>query len=240
MSSAPRALGKENSMPIIGLAFLLLLLAVPAAAGPLDHPGYTKAFSCSACHGFAGNSRSATMPILAGMNATYVKKALQDYASGKRPSPEMEPYAKMGVQLGADDVASYFASQTKIPTPIAADAAVAGLLGVGGAIVMIPLLLYVPPLLGVGALDMRSVTGVTIVQVFVAALSGMIAHRRGRAVHLRLAWIGGTAMAIGMLSGALVSALVPDVVELAVFALMATAAAVLMFLPLETVGIPLF
>ena len=68
----------------------------------------------------------------------------------------------------------------------------------------------------------------------------MIAHRRGRAVHLRLAWIGGTAMAIGMLTGALVSALVPDVVELAVFALMATAAAVLMFLPLETVGIPLF
>ena len=109
---------------IIAFAFLLLLLAVPAAdAGPLDHPGYTKAFSCSACHGFAGNSRSATMPILAGMNATYVKKALQDYASGKRPSPEMEPYAKMGVQLGADDVASYFASQTKIPTPIAADAA---------------------------------------------------------------------------------------------------------------------
>src|SRR5438094_1763306 len=123
MSSAPRAVGKENSMPIIGLAFLLLLLAVPAAAGPLDHPGYTKAFSCSACHGFAGNSRSATMPILAGMNATYVKKALQDYASGKRPSPEMEPYAKMAVQLGIDDVASYFASQTKIPTPIAADAA---------------------------------------------------------------------------------------------------------------------
>ena len=35
----------------------------------------------------------------------------------------MEPYAKMAVQLGTDDVASYFASQTKIPTPISADAA---------------------------------------------------------------------------------------------------------------------
>jgi cytochrome c553 len=109
-------------MMIVALAFVLLLFAAPAAAGPLDHPGYTKAFSCSACHGFAGNSRSATMPILAGMNAAYVKKALQDYASGKRPSPEMEPYAKMAVQLGIDDVASYFASQTKLPTPIAADA----------------------------------------------------------------------------------------------------------------------
>jgi cytochrome c553 len=110
-------------MRILGLAFLLLLLATPAMAGPLDHPGYPKAFTCSACHGFAGNSPSGAMPILAGMNAAYVKKALQDYASGKRPSPEMEPYAKMAVQLGADDVASYFAAQTKIPTPIAADGA---------------------------------------------------------------------------------------------------------------------
>ena len=106
------------------LTFLLLLLAVPAAdAGPLDHPGYTKAFTCSACHGFAGNSPSNTMPVLAGMNAAYLKKALQDYASGKRPSPEMEPYSKMAIQLGVDDVASYFASQTKQPTSVAADPA---------------------------------------------------------------------------------------------------------------------
>ena len=110
-------------MRIFGLAFVLLLLAAPAAAGPLDHPGYPKAFSCSACHGFAGNSPSGSMPILAGMNAAYVKKALQDYASGKRPSPEMEPYAKMAIQLGVDDVASYFSSQTKIPTPVAVDPA---------------------------------------------------------------------------------------------------------------------
>src|SRR5262249_43928211 len=99
------------------------------------------------------------------------------------------------------------------------------------AIVMIPLLLYVPPLLDVGALDMRLVAGVTMVQVFVAALSGMLAHRRHGAVHGRLAWIGGTAMAAGTLTGALGSALLSNVVRLAVFALMATAAAVLMFLP---------
>jgi uncharacterized membrane protein YfcA len=115
-------------------------------------------------------------------------------------------------------------------------AIVAGMLGVGGAIVMIPLLLYVPPLLDVGALDVKSVAGVTMVQVCVAALSGMIAHRRHRAVHARLAWIGGTAMAAGTLTGALASAWLPDIVLLAVFALMATAAAVLMFLPLEMTG----
>ena len=113
-------------MPMLGLLVLLLALAAPAAAGPMDHPGYTKAFSCSACHGYAGNSRSSTMPILAGMNAAYVKKALQDYASGKRPSPEMEPYAKMAIHLGVDDVASYFASQTKIPTTAPNDPAAVG------------------------------------------------------------------------------------------------------------------
>ena len=110
-------------MAMLGVLVMLLLFAGSADAGPLDHPGYTKAFSCSACHGFAGNSRSNTMPILAGMNVAYVKKALQDYASGKRPSAEMEPYAKMAIHLGADDVASYFASQTKIPTTVSADPA---------------------------------------------------------------------------------------------------------------------
>lgn len=97
-----------------------------AVAGPLDAPGYAKAYACSACHGFAGNSRSETVPILAGMPAWYFKKAIEDYASGKRPAAEMEPYAKMVKELGVDDVAGYFAAQKKEATPLAAaDAAVA-------------------------------------------------------------------------------------------------------------------
>ena len=46
----------------------------------------------------------------------------------------------------------------------AVGAFVSGLVGVGGAIVMIPLLLYVPPLLGVGALDIKAVAAITMVQ----------------------------------------------------------------------------
>ncbi len=108
---------------------------------------------------------------------------------------------------------------------------VSGLLGVGGAIVMIPLLLYAPPLLGVGELDARSVTGITIAQVFVAASSGMLAHRRRRLVHAELAVWGGVSMAIGSLAGALASHAVPARMLLLVFALMATAAMGLMLLP---------
>jgi cytochrome c553 len=94
---------------------LVLLTAGAAAAGPLDAPGYAQAFTCSACHGFAGNSKADSVPILAGMPPAYLTKALQDYASGKRPSTEMEPYAKMALHVGVAEVAAYFAGQTREP-----------------------------------------------------------------------------------------------------------------------------
>ncbi|MBI2155133.1 MAG: c-type cytochrome [Candidatus Rokubacteria bacterium] len=110
---------------LVGCASLILGLALygGAAAGPLDAPGYAKAFSCSACHGFAGASAADTVPVLAGMPSWYLKKAIQDYASGKRPAAEMESYSKMVLELGVDDVAAYFAGQKKQPTPVKADPA---------------------------------------------------------------------------------------------------------------------
>jgi cytochrome c553 len=106
-------------------AGLLLALVVSgsAVAGPLDTPGYAKAFSCSACHGFAGASAADTVPVLAGMPAWYLKKAIQDYAAGRRVAAEMEPYAKMVLELGVDDVAAYFAAQPNQPTPVKVDPA---------------------------------------------------------------------------------------------------------------------
>jgi cytochrome c553 len=111
----------------ITLVSLLLVLpfAGVAVAGPLDMTGASPALVCSACHGFAGQSQSNTMPILAGMPAWYFKKAIQDYASGKRQSPEMEPYAKQVVQAGLDDMAAYFAAQKRTVTPVKIDAAAA-------------------------------------------------------------------------------------------------------------------
>ena len=93
---------------VLLLVLLVLVVAGPAVAGPLDMPGASQALVCSACHGFAGESRSNTMPILAGIAPWYFKKAIQDYAAGKRTSPEMEPYAKMVLQSGVDDIAAYF------------------------------------------------------------------------------------------------------------------------------------
>jgi cytochrome c553 len=91
-----------------------------ASADP-KAPGYPKAFACSACHGFDGNSRANTTPILAGMAPWYFKKAVQDYASGRRPAAEMEPFANLVTELGVDDVAAYFAAQAREPSPLPAD-----------------------------------------------------------------------------------------------------------------------
>jgi cytochrome c553 len=105
------------------VAGVLFAAAIPVAAGPLDGPGAQKALVCSACHGFAGQSRGDTIPILAGIDPAYFKKAIADYASGRRPSPEMEPYAKMVTHFGVDDIAGYFAAQMRQPTPVKVDAA---------------------------------------------------------------------------------------------------------------------
>jgi uncharacterized membrane protein YfcA len=61
-----------------------------------------------------------------------------------------------------------------------------------------------------------------------------------RAVHGELAGLGGLSMATGSLVGALGSSLVSARALLVVFALMATAALLIMFVPVETVGQPLF
>jgi uncharacterized protein len=117
---------------------------------------------------------------------------------------------------------------------------VAGMLGVGGAIVMVPLLLYAPALLGLGHLDMKSVAGITMVQVLVAAASGVLAHQRMRAVHGELAWVGGPTMAAGSFAGAVASGHLSDRELLLVFALMATGALAVLLVRVETSGLPIF
>ena len=101
-----------------------------------------------------------------------------------------------------------------------------GLVGVGGAIVMIPLLLYVPPLLGLDDLGIKAVAGITIVQVFAASTVGLIGHRASIDRSLLLAL--GPAMVVASFVGALASEVVSPTVLTVVFALMASVAAMMM------------
>lgn len=118
-------MGASRPVTAAVLALSVALLAGRAAAGPLDEPGFAQSLTCSACHGAAGNSRSESMPIIAGMHPAYFKKQIEAYATGKRPSPEMEPFAKMVQVLGVDEIAGYFAAQRMLPTPVSVDPAAA-------------------------------------------------------------------------------------------------------------------
>jgi cytochrome c553 len=99
------------------LALGILVFAPASLAGPLDSPGARKAMVCSACHGFAGNPPSKTVPPLAGMDQSQFKQAINAYAEGKRQSPEMEPYSKYVLEFGLDEIAGYFAAQKRAPAP---------------------------------------------------------------------------------------------------------------------------
>lgn len=100
------------------LLAILTGLGTAQAAGPLDNPGFSKVITCSACHGQNGNSKSDMMPIIAGLDPAYFKKQIENYAAGKRPSPEMEPYAKEIQFLGLDEIAAFFAAQKRESTLI--------------------------------------------------------------------------------------------------------------------------
>jgi uncharacterized membrane protein YfcA len=106
-----------------------------------------------------------------------------------------------------------------------------GLVGVGGAVVMIPLLYYVPPGLGVGFLDIKAVSGVTMAQVVAATAVGVIVHGGAGTVHRPLAAVAGPAMAAASLAGAVASRHVSGRTILGVFGVMCALALFLMFLP---------
>ena len=54
-----------------------------------------------------------------------------------------------------------------------------GMLGIGGAIINYPMLLYIPVILGVGHFTSHEVSVITAIQVFFATLGGDWAYRSG-------------------------------------------------------------
>lgn len=108
---------------------------------------------------------------------------------------------------------------------------VAGLVGVGGAVLMIPLLLYVPPLARLPALDMHAVAGITMIQVAATSITGWLAHARHQRIDRRLVLALGGSMVVASAGGAAASRVVSGEVLRAVFATLALVAAIVMFLP---------
>ena len=111
-----------------------------------------------------------------------------------------------------------------------------GLLGLGGAIFMIPLLLYVPAFLGVGQFDMKQVAAISMVQVLSASLTGVIIHHKNKFVSKSLLLTMGLCNALGNLAGSFYSQYTKSSFLLAIFATLAVIAAVAMFIPKREQG----
>jgi uncharacterized membrane protein YfcA len=110
---------------------------------------------------------------------------------------------------------------------------ISGLLGIGGGIVMAPLLLYVPPLFGLESLPMRSVAGLCIVQGLLSCASGGLVHRKFSFVSDKLSTYMGGSIFIAALTGGAAARFVSNEILLFIFACLAFVAALLMIAPVK-------
>jgi uncharacterized protein len=106
-----------------------------------------------------------------------------------------------------------------------------GLLGIGGGLVLTPLLLYLPPVLGGSLIPVKIITGLTIVQAISGSVLGALRHRAYGNVSPRLVWLMGPPSAVASLAGAFLSRDMADSIILLVFAILAFAGAVMLLLP---------
>ena len=106
-----------------------------------------------------------------------------------------------------------------------------GLLGIGGGIIMFPLLLYVTPFLGFSGIDVKSITGLTMVQGFFSALAAMFYYHKNALVNRSLVVTLGLSLFLSSLIGSLASKNVPDGPLLMVFGALAFIAAAMMLIP---------
>src|SRR5690625_5080620 len=105
------------------------------------------------------------------------------------------------------------------------------MVGIGGSIIKYPMLLYIPPLLGLTALTAHEVSGVNAIQVFLATISGVWAYRKGDYLNKELIIYMGSSILIGGLIGSFASNSLPEMMINLVYAILATIAVALMLLP---------
>lgn len=108
---------------------------------------------------------------------------------------------------------------------------VSGMVGIGGSIIKYPLLLYIPPLLGVGLFTAAEVAGISAIQVFFATLAGMFAFRKGGYLNKRLILTMGISVLVGSFMGGFGSDYLTDTMINLIYGIMATIAAIMMFIP---------
>ncbi len=103
---------------MVGFAAQSLAADTPAANGyPPGNAkaGQKKSAQCAACHGKTGNSASPQFPKLAGQNAAYLVKELEDFKTRARKNTIMNGMAAGLSNKDMKDIAAWYSSQTIKP-----------------------------------------------------------------------------------------------------------------------------
>ena len=112
---------------------------------------------------------------------------------------------------------------------------ISGMVGIGGSIIKYPMLLYIPSMLGIAAFTSHEVAGISAVQVFFATIAGVWAYKSSGYLNMRLIAYMGGAILIGSLLGGYGSEFLTETQIDIVYAILATIAVVMMFLPKKEV-----
>ncbi len=112
---------------------------------------------------------------------------------------------------------------------------ISGMVGIGGSIIKYPMLLYIPPMLGFTSFTAHEVAGISAVQVFFATIGGVWAYRNSGYLNLRLITYMGSAILFGSLLGGYGSGYLSEAQVNIVYAVLATIAVIMMFMPKKEV-----
>lgn len=117
---------------------------------------------------------------------------------------------------------------------------ISGMVGIGGSIIKYPMLLYIPVMFGFTSFSAHEVSGISAIQVFFATIAGVWAYRGSGYLNKTLIAYMGGAILVGSFIGGYGSTLLSEAAINFVYAILATIAVVMMFLPKKGVDdIPL-
>ncbi|GEK35287.1 sulfite exporter TauE/SafE family protein [Kurthia sibirica] len=113
---------------------------------------------------------------------------------------------------------------------------ISGMLGIGGAIIKFPMLLFIPPLFGFTAFTAHEVSGISAVEVMFASLAGVLAYRKSNLLYKPLIVTMGSGVVLGSLVGSFASSLFDESAVNIVYGILAMIAAVMMFIKREEIA----
>lgn len=111
---------------------------------------------------------------------------------------------------------------------------IAGFVGIGGAIIIYPAILLLPPLFGAPAYSAYIASGLTSSQVFFSTLSGSIKARKKPQFSLQLVIYMGGGMIVGSIFGALLANLFNAAFINGIYIIIAVLALILMFIKVKS------